>query len=149
MEGCNARKIFDNHNEPEVRFYHHSEGSIDIKLPGKLRIYGDIMIVFKYYGSFAFTPLELFRVTFNTAFIGTDNLIEVDRWSISPELVQKEKTFSYDFSCRLFFSDYCRSTVKCRSDQTPLDKICKQCLSAMTDEVNNWYESTKILNERE
>ena len=69
----------------QVRFYYKDEGVIELKLPGKLRIYGNIMVKFSYSSSFSFTPQELFRVTFNTAFISTENVLEVDRCSISPE----------------------------------------------------------------
>ena len=41
-------------------------------------LYGNIMIVFK--DSKMTGNSEIFRLSFNTAFIGEDNLIEIDRW---------------------------------------------------------------------
>ena len=108
------------------------------------------MVVFKYYGSFAFAPNELFRLTFNTAFIGTDNVIEVDRLSISPEKLQKETNmFGPNFKCQLYFTDYCKAATKCRSDQTPIEKICKRCKNVMLDEMDNWFAATKTLQSHE
>ena len=55
--------------------------------------------------------------------------------------------FTDEFHCRLYFSDYCKSEVMCRSNQTPLDKICKRCLRVMVDEVDRWYDATKLLKD--
>ena len=64
------------------------------------------MIKFKY--KTAFSAANLFRITFNTAFIGTDNKIAIDRWQISPESLQKDlEKFSENFSCELKFKDHC------------------------------------------
>ena len=46
------------------------------------------MIKFKY--KTTFSSANLFRITFNTAFIGSDNKIAIDRWQISPESLQKD-----------------------------------------------------------
>ena len=52
---------------------------------------------------------EIFRVSFNTAFIGDSNLIEVDRWQISPEDTHKDfQKFPVNrFYVRIEFEDYC------------------------------------------
>ncbi len=54
--GMNQYKIYDNLGSEQVRWYSQDEGVIELKLPGKLRIFGNIMIVFKYSNSFAFSP---------------------------------------------------------------------------------------------
>lgn len=82
-----------------MRFYDQNE-EIDLVLPGKLRLYGNILIKFYFYSVIAFNPIELFRITLNTAFIGTDNNIEVDRFMISPEDLSKDYSrFTNDFKC--------------------------------------------------
>lgn len=134
-----------------MRFYNKDEGVIELKLPGKLRIYGNIMVRFLHSRSFALSPSELFRVTFNTAFISTENVLEVDRCSISPENCAKETDrYSDAFRCQLFFEDYCwRGTDDgpgCRSHRTPLNRLCSRCKSIMLDEVDKWYEATKTLD---
>ena len=111
LVGCNLHKIFDNRDSIEVRFYSQDEGGINIKLPGKLRLAGDFMLVFKHLGSYRFSPIELFRITFNTAFVGSDNALSFDRWSLSPENIQKEKSIlTDDFKCQVLFSDYCKNS---------------------------------------
>jgi hypothetical protein len=130
-----------------VRYIDASEGKIDLKLPGKLRMHGNIMIAFKYSGSLAFGPNDLFRVTFNTAFIGTDNMLDLDRLSLSPEGIHKDtKMIGEEFRCQIYFSDFCKSETPCRSDRTPLEKICLRCKGVMADEIDNWYSATKILH---
>lgn len=66
-----------------------------------------------------FIAQELFRISFNTAFIGTDNLLEVNRNEISPECLHKN-TFRFidQFKCKLYFKDFCRNG--CQSNKTPL-----------------------------
>ena len=107
------------------------------------------MVKFLYSSSFSFKPQELFRVTFNTAFISTENVVEVDRWSISPECCSKDTDrFTDAFRCQLFFEDYCRKGTDgqgCRSHMTPLNRLCSRCKSIMFDEVDKWYEATKTL----
>ena len=60
------------------------------------------MIKFKYTATFT-TP-ELFRVTFNTAFIGTENVLNINRFQISPENLHKDyEKFSNQFACKIYF----------------------------------------------
>lgn len=66
-----------------MRFYFKQEGQIKLSIPKKVKLYGNIMIKFKYKTSFSSS--DLFRITFNTAFIGTENNIAINRWQISPE----------------------------------------------------------------
>jgi hypothetical protein len=99
------------------------------------------MIKFKYQG--ALSSPDLFRVTFNTAFIGTENVLNINRWQIAPENLQKDyEKFSNDFAVKFTFSDYCRY---CRSNITPLEKLCKECKRIMLDELDHWYKATKIM----
>ena len=79
VNGLTETKLYDNLNETnQVRFYFKQEGMIKLVLPQKLRIYGNIMIKFKY--TTTFSNSDLFRVTFNTAFIGSDNELNLDRF---------------------------------------------------------------------
>ena len=48
------------------------------------------MIVFKNFGTLSKSS-EIFRLSFNTAFIGDDNLLKMNRWQISPEDLHKDK----------------------------------------------------------
>jgi hypothetical protein len=91
-----------------------------------------------------FLTQELFRITFNTAFIGTDNLLEVNRNEISPECLQKNTSrFTDLFKCKLYFKDFCKNG--CQSNKTPLLQICKECKNIMMTEIDKWNEATTIL----
>jgi len=51
---------------------------------------------------------NLFRITFNTAFIDSSNKLHLNRWNISPENLHKDFTkFEADFYVELEFEDYC------------------------------------------
>lgn len=79
-----------------MRFYGQDENKIELRLPGKLQVHGNIMIKFKYHSTLM--TLDLFRITFNTAFIGTNNTLNLSRWEISPESCQKDyEKFHNDF----------------------------------------------------
>lgn len=78
-----------------------------MRLPQKIRLYGNIMIKFKY--TTTFSTADLFRVTFNTAFIGSENELKISREQISPENLHKDfEKFSKKFGCKLLFSDFCK-----------------------------------------
>ena len=46
-------------------------------------LFGNLLVKFKNVGSMSNS--NLFRITFNTAFIGPSNRLEYGRWNISPE----------------------------------------------------------------
>ena len=48
------------------------------------------MIIFKNYSKIS-TNTEIFRISFNTAFIGDENAIRLNRWQISPEDLHKDR----------------------------------------------------------
>ena len=99
------------------------------------------MIKFKYATTFSCS--DLFRVTFNTAFINVDNQLKINRTQISPENLHKDfEKFGKKFSCKFIFSDYCQT---CRSHCTPLEKLCSQCKSIMVDELDHWFKATKVM----
>ena len=51
--GLEHKKIFENTDiEQQVRFYGEDEGKIELTLPGKLQLHGNILIKFKYHGTF-------------------------------------------------------------------------------------------------
>ena len=58
-------------------------------LPGKLILSGDINI--KFMNKTLISQKELFRAQFNTAFIGSDNILQFDRTQVSPESLMKKK----------------------------------------------------------
>jgi hypothetical protein len=134
--GLEHKKIFENLDiEQQVRFYGEDEGKIELMLPGKLQLHGNILIKFKYHGTFN-TP-EMFRISFNTAFIGTSNILDLSRWEISPESCQKDnEKFNENFHCVLHFENYCRNG--CKSHLTPIDKICQNCREVMGPEIDLW-----------
>ena len=101
------------------------------------------MIKFKYTTTFGTS--DLFRVTFNTAFVGAENILEINRLQISPESLQKDTDkFADKFKCKFIFKDYC--TLGCKSNKTPIDKLCPDCKKIMVDEIDNWLEATKIMS---
>jgi hypothetical protein len=68
------------------------------------------MISFKQVGMFKTT--ELFRITFNVAFIQKQNRMELDRFEISPEALHKDKTkFTDNFKIILEFDDFCKGKI--------------------------------------
>lgn len=128
-----------------MRFYGQDENKIELKLPGKLQVHGNIMIKFKYHATLM--TQDLFRITFNTAFIGTSNMVKLSRWEISPESCQKDyEKFSKDFSVSLYFENYCRNG--CRSHITSLSNLCINCCSIMSTEIENWSEAFKVIDAR-
>ena len=46
--------------------------------------------------------------------------MKYNRYSVSPDSIQKDKRFTEDFQVEIFFENVCS---ECRSD-TPIDKIC-------------------------
>lgn len=146
MEGLELKRIYHNLDMKEqVRFYGEDEGTIELRLPGKLRIYGNIMIKFKFHSTFS--TADLFRVQFNTAFIGTDNTLHLSRWEISPEACQKDyERFSDNFQCTFLFDNYCKKG--CASHVTPVSALCLDCKTVMKDDVERWQVATECQESR-
>lgn len=70
--GLDSEKIFDNKQyKDQQRFVNKLEGEIDLPVHDPLLVFGNIMI--KFFSKGKINNSELFRVTFNTAFIGTKN----------------------------------------------------------------------------
>ena len=81
---------------------------INLNVEGSIILTGSILIVFKQ-SSFASTT-DLFRLTFNTAFIGERNYLKLSRWEISPENNHKDfSKFPEDFQVEIWFEDGCQS----------------------------------------
>lgn len=99
---------------------------------------------------------EIFRVSFNTAFIGDSNAIEVDRWQISPEDTHKDlNKFPVNrFYVKIEFEDYCFGNAKakpiprepCRSHKTALKYLCNNCQKIMREEIIFWQRAQFILD---
>jgi hypothetical protein len=126
-----------------VKFYGKNKGLIDLDI-NNLPLYGNILIQFKTVGSISNS--NMFRTTFNTAFIGKNNFYEVNHQCISPESLHKDfTTFDPDFSVRFNFKDYCQGEIDsqtnevisppCRSHITNIDDICKDCALTMKNEI--------------
>ena len=65
------------------------------------------MIKFNHMGTLSNS--DLFRVTFNTAFIPKHNILKLNRYEISPEKVHKDfDKFPEDFEVILVFEDFCK-----------------------------------------
>jgi len=75
-------------NLDQCRFYWKDEIKIDFTIQEKLVLVGSIMISIKNRGTL--NNYELFRVTFNTAFIGKSNKLVCHRKMISPENLHKD-----------------------------------------------------------
>ena len=119
---------------------------IEFELPGKLRLIGDIMIRFKYDGKIDIE--ELFRVQFNTAFIGTDNFMELELTQLCPENIHKPKYgYPRDFKVQLFFeSEKCDEG--CQSNVTPPHDVCDSCKAQLGAEYYHWIVNSKIIPDR-
>jgi hypothetical protein len=77
------------------------------------------LIVFKNSG---YPSSELFRITFNTAFIGDQNLLKFSRFEISPESIQKDyEKFTENFQVDLEFEHGCVNEPPCKSYSTQIN----------------------------
>jgi|DEB0MinimDraft_12_1074336.scaffolds.fasta_scaffold43206_1 hypothetical protein len=103
---------------------------IELEIDPPIMLYGDIMVQFKSVGSI--NQSNLFRITFNTAFVESENKLKLSRWNISPENLHKDFTkFEADFNVIMDFEDYCHGLwdseknqfkrVPCQSHVTELD----------------------------
>ena len=89
-----------------MRKYRTNEGKIMLPIKTVLPLFGNIMINFKTVGSMKNS--DLFRFSFNTAFIQKSNVIVGTRWQISPEKLHKDhKKFTEHFQIIIEFEDYC------------------------------------------
>ena len=89
---------------------------------------GDVKFEFKHQG---FTSNdEMIRITFNTAFIPENNILEAGKWELSPEDIRKDKNkkIPKDFKLRLFFKDFCST---CNAYETDIDALCANCIDEM------------------
>jgi len=78
--------LFDNKNQKDqVKFYYITERVIELEIISDMPVllYGNLLVKFKNMGTMS--NQNLFRITFNTAFIGPSNRLEYGRWNISPE----------------------------------------------------------------
>ena len=84
----------------------------------------------------AVSSTDLFRVSFNTAFVANNNILKFGRYEISPEKVHKDfKMFPEGFEVQFEFEDFCKGQVNpvtdqvitppCTSTTTDLDNICE------------------------
>lgn len=108
--GVENQLIYSNKdNKDQVKFYSKKNGCIELEIDN-LALFGNILIQFKTMGSLSNS--NLFRTTFNTAFIGRNNSIEVNHKCVSPESLHKDyTTFDSDFFVRFNFADYCEGQV--------------------------------------
>ena len=84
VKGLVNELLYDNKEEPDqVKFYPKSEGVIQLVLKTKLHLYGNILMIFKHSGSTMNS--EIFRLSFNTGFIPSRNMIHCNREMVSPE----------------------------------------------------------------
>lgn len=158
-EGLEITPLYDNfYNKEQNRHYKGSEKQIEYVLPRPQPLFGNIMISFRQVGTFKTS--ELFRITFNTAFIQKQNTMELDRLEISPEALHKDKTkFTDEFRVILEFDDFCKGKINsltqrqiiapCRSTTTKLEDICKDCRKQMGKEIKKWVQATDILAKHE
>ena len=125
--GMETTLLYENRkNLKQCRFYSRLEGKIDLKIKDKILLVGSIMIMVKNKGTLS--NYELFRVTFNTAFIGSDNKLVCHRKMISPENLHKDsQKFDEQFKIIFEFDDFCRGSKDkppCRSTTTQIEDLC-------------------------
>lgn len=140
-----------------MKFYYAQEGIIDLVIRDDVPLVGNILIQFKAIGKL--TTSNLFRISFNTAFIDRSNKIVVDKTLISPESLHNSSVFADDFEMTLTFQDYCvdeknpktGEIIKyaCRSHSTPIENLCKNCKVMMSEEIENWKLATEILEKHD
>ena len=102
---------YDNKNEKDqVRYYTKEERVIELPVNSQLPLFGNIMIKFNAVGTLSNS--DLFRVTFNTAFISSTNKLRLNRYEISPEKLHKDfDKFPEDFEVIFEFEDFCKGKV--------------------------------------
>jgi len=102
---------YDNKNEKDqVRYYSKEERVIELPVNSQLTLFGNIMIKFNALGTISNS--DLFRVTFNTAFIPSTNVLKLNRYEISPEKLHKDfDKFPEDFEAIFEFEDFCKGKV--------------------------------------
>lgn len=88
-----------------MKIYYKTVGQILLTVPDVI-LCGDNMIQFKNISILG--NENLFRITFNTAFIDSSNKLHLKRWNISPEKLHKDfAKFDADFYVELEFEDFC------------------------------------------
>ena len=118
-------------------------------MEGSINLQGSILIVFKQINFTSTT--DLFRLTFNTAFIGQRNYLKLSRWEISPENNHKDfSKFPEDFQVEIWFDNGCKgqenSGVACKAHTTPISELCYTCKEVMREEIVNWNKAMTILD---
>ena len=89
VHGLINELVYDNKDDKnQVKFYYKTDEVIDLVLNAKIHLYGNIMIQFKNKGRTSNS--DLFRITFNTAFIDYTNCMICSRWQLSPENLHKD-----------------------------------------------------------
>lgn len=78
----------------------------------------------------------------HTSFI-QNNYILFNKFSVSPDSIQKDKKFGPDFTVEIFFENVCE---KCSND-TEIEELCDYCSQQMKDEIGQWAEINKVMNE--
>ncbi|KAL4497259.1 hypothetical protein ABPG72_011194 [Tetrahymena utriculariae] len=101
-------------------------------------ISGDILLRVKNNG--AIQNKNMLRVSFNTAFIKPDNLLEFGLSELSPSQIFKDERFSKQFFIKIIFGDYC----KCNC-YTPFDKKCAGCKLELDKEKDSWSTIYNII----
>ena len=127
-----ATMKYENKNEKDqVRFYKADENVIELPLKDDLPLFGNIMV--KFFTKGKISDADLFRVTFNTAFIKSDNIIKLSRYEISPEKVHSDfSKFPAEFEVILEFADFCKGDEEvkrppCTSTTTEVENVCEKC----------------------
>ncbi len=78
VKGVLNEFVYSNKDDKDqVKFYESSLGMIKLKLKQPLHLHGNILIQFKQIGTLMTS--NLFRITFNTAFIDKKNKLLCDR----------------------------------------------------------------------
>lgn len=109
VAGDTNHVVYSNRNcQDQVRTYDRDKDfCIDFKIDANPLIKGNVLIEFKQI-NFTGSTSEIFRVTFNTAFIGQRNKLKLKRNEISPENTHKDLSkFPSDFEVELIFEDAC------------------------------------------
>lgn len=105
-------------------------------------VQGDILCRVVQWGKFRFT--NIFRFSFNTAFMPYNKILVLRKYELDPYKFRKNPNCSEKFSVIFNFEQICMCT-----SQMSVDERCEICLKMIADaEKEKWKEICKIVNER-
>lgn len=104
-----------------------------------IALHGDLHFVVKHKGKLG-NIQTIFRTAVHTSFV-QNNYAVFNKYTVSPDSIQKDKRFAGDFCAEIFFDNVCAT---CRSD-TDIDQICVACHEQIAGEFEHWKKIKEIV----